>query len=326
MSGRPRPILVVSRCLGFDACRWDGGIVWDPFVEALSHHVEPLTVCPEVGIGLGVPRDPILVERRNGELRLVQPDTGRDLTAEMKVFCRTFLASLREVDGFLLKARSPSCGIGDVKIYPPGRGEKRVVGKGSGFFGAEVARSFPLFPAESESRLQDLRIREHFLVRIFTLARFREAAHKGTTGALADFHERHELLLMAYNQRELKEMRRLARSPHRESSEELFSAYGERLRRALARPPRHAGNLKVLTHAMGYFANVLTSGERGRFLDALRHYEEKRIPLSIPVSIMSSWIDRYGQRRLAAQVYFRPYPQELALIGEPRQEVYPHRR
>lgn len=314
--GEGKPVLVISRCLGFEACRWNGEIIRDDFVELLVRRVKCLTVCPEVEIGLGVPRDPIRVESGEGELRLVQPNTGRDVTLEMQEFCRGFLGSLGEVDGFLLKARSPSCGLRDVMIFPREKGASGAIDKGPGFFGGEVIRRFPLHPAESEGRLKNFRLREHFLVRIFTLARFREAARKGTVGSLVDFHSRQKFLLLSYSQRALKELGRLVANPDRHRPDVLFESYGESLRRALARPPRYTSNVNVLMHALGYFSDHLTEGEKAHFLDALRRYTEKRIPLSVPLEIINSWIRRFDQKYLAGQAYFRPYPEELVMISD----------
>ncbi len=311
-----KPVVVVSKCLGFEACRWNGEIVRDEFVGLLDSFVQFIPVCPELEIGLGVPRDPIHIEAGKEGRRLIQPATGRDVTESMLSFSKTFLDSLPEVDGFLLKARSPSCGIGDVKVFPYGGGESGAVDKGPGLFGEEVQRRFPLLPAESEGRLRNFRLREHFLVRIFTNARFREAAKKRTMEALVDFHSRHKFLLMSYNQSELKAMGRLVANPERRPQKELFRLYGEHLRKALARPPRYASNINVLMHSMGYFSDRLTPGEKAHFLEALRRYREKRIPLSAPVEIVNSWINRFGEKYLAEQTYFRPYPEELVMISD----------
>ena len=104
------PIVVVSQCLGFAAVRYNGQMLQDGFVKALADHVQFVQVCPEVGIGLGVPRDPIrIVSDKNGR-RLVQPASGRDLTTDMTRFSDGFLSGAGPVDGFILKSRSPSCG------------------------------------------------------------------------------------------------------------------------------------------------------------------------------------------------------------------------
>src|SRR5258705_12930428 len=101
-----KPVIVVSKCLGFDACRYDGQQLESPFVQELRKHVTICTVCPELEIGLGVPRLPIKIVEKSGDRRLLQTETLKDLTQEMHHFSETFLRSLHEADGFILKSRS----------------------------------------------------------------------------------------------------------------------------------------------------------------------------------------------------------------------------
>jgi uncharacterized protein YbbK (DUF523 family) len=167
-----KPILIVSKCLGFAHCRYDGLIVNDDFVDKLKGYVEFKPICAEVEIGLGIPRDPVRIVNINGKNRLIQPSTGRDLTDDMQNFTNSFLDSVGEVDGFILKSRSPSCGLKDVKIYSD-KGDNVVIEKGSGFFGGAVLQKFPYLAVEDEARLSNFRIREHFLTQIYTFANFR---------------------------------------------------------------------------------------------------------------------------------------------------------
>jgi len=172
-----KPIIVTSKCLGFECCRYNGGIQNDDFIKKLNDFVEYITVCPEVEIGLSTPRDPIRIVQNNGELSLVQPKTGKDFSKVMYEFSQEFINSLENVDGFILKSRSPSCGIKDVKIYPnseKGGGSS----KGKGFFAAVAQEQLPYLAIEDEGRLKDFKIREHFLTKIFTLAEFRRIRKK----------------------------------------------------------------------------------------------------------------------------------------------------
>jgi len=122
------PIVVVSKCLGFARCRYNGQTIPDDFVSALEPFVAYRTVCPEVEIGLGVPRESLRVVAVDGERRLLQPETGRDVTEAMNTFAEDFLASLDDVDGFILKNRSPSCGMNDVRVYTSSkRGDRKSV-------------------------------------------------------------------------------------------------------------------------------------------------------------------------------------------------------
>lgn len=197
MSTRFRPRVVVSQCLGFAAVRYDGQALRSRFVETLRDHVEFVQVCPEVGIGLGVPRDPIRIEvtpggraRAADELRLVQPSIGRDVTEEMHAFAESFLEEVRPVDGFILKSRSPSCGIADAKRFEAGA-EDPLDGRGPGLFARAVLERFPHAAVEDEARLANHWRRHRFLTRLWAAARLREAGSEGAT--LSRTAEQHAL-------------------------------------------------------------------------------------------------------------------------------------
>jgi uncharacterized protein YbgA (DUF1722 family)/uncharacterized protein YbbK (DUF523 family) len=315
MPEETRPVVVVSKCLGFERCRWNGEVINDDFVDRLAAYVDFRTVCPEKEIGLGVPRDPIHIESEKGVLKLVQPATGRDVTEEMLSFTASFLGSLPEVDGFLLKARSPSCGPGDVRIYPTG-GKSGAMDKGAGFFGNAVNTSFPHLVVETEGRLKNFRIREHYLTRLFSTSRFRAMSKSGAMRDIVAFHTANKLLLMAYNQVELKALGNIVANREHLPSAEVISLYGEHFQNALSRTPRYTSNINVLMHALGYFSDELSPREKSHFLDSLERYRSGAIPLSAVISIVNSWIARFEQAYLEQQAYFRPYPEELVLISD----------
>ncbi|MBM3331553.1 DUF523 domain-containing protein [candidate division WOR-3 bacterium] len=135
-----RPVVVVSRCLLGERCRYDGKTVSSPAVRRLGEMVSFVPVCPEMEIGLGVPRDPIRLVRTSGGVRLVQARTGRDLTAKLRAFGQRFLAGL-DVDAFLLKSHSPSCAVRDATVCDP-RGRVLSV-RLAGRFAAAARRRFP---------------------------------------------------------------------------------------------------------------------------------------------------------------------------------------
>ncbi|MFO7850227.1 MAG: DUF523 domain-containing protein, partial [Spirochaetia bacterium] len=181
-----KPRIVFSRCLGFESCRYNGQMVRDEFVEELKPFAEVITICPEGDIGMGVPRDPVRVVKEGERLHLYQPATEKDWTEEMESFCASAIEGFSGIDGFVLKSRSPTCGFKDVKIY---RGYEPSGGheKGSGFFGGAVAEALPGIPAEDEGRLRNWAIRDHFLTRVYTLARYRTSVSPSAS-ALTDFH------------------------------------------------------------------------------------------------------------------------------------------
>lgn len=306
-----KPRAVFSKCLGFAACRYDGAIVADEFASRLRAHVAAAPVCPEMEIGLGCPRDPIRVVRRGGRVRLVQPATGRDVSGEMVAFASRFLASLGEVDGFLLKARSPSCGITDVKVYG-GPGAEAPLGAGSGFFGGAVLRRFTDLPVEDEGRLNNIALREHFLTRLFAMASLRGVGRRGGMRDLAAFHAANEWLLAAYSRSRMRELGRLAACAGRRPSANLSAAYRRGFARALARPPRTTSIINVLMHALRYVSAGLKAGEKAFFLDLLEKYRAGKAPLSAALTLVRSWGVRFEVACLMQQTFLEPYPEALA--------------
>lgn len=310
-----KPRIVVSKCIEFEHCRWNGLVISSEFVRKLDAFVEFIQVCPEVEIGLGIPRDPIRVVRSETGHRLVQPSTGRDVTDGMVSFSRRFLDALPPVDGFILKSRSPSCGLKEVKIYAAAD-KPGGVGKGSGFFGFAVLERFPMLPIEDEGRLTNFRIREHFLTRIFTLARLRSIRDSARMKDIVSFQASNKLLLMAYNQTELRALGRIVANPKKRPLGELLDDYEEHLMKALSKPARYTSDINVLMHALGYFSKKLGQEEKAFFLDVLEQYRNGKIPLSACLSVVRSWIVRFGEPYLEMQSYFEPYPAGLVEITD----------
>ena len=310
-----RPKIVVSKCIEFDRCRWNGLIISSELVQMLKPHVEFQPVCPEVEIGLGIPRDPIRIVAIKGHSRLVQPATDRDVSEIMLGFAKTFLDSVSVVDGFILKDRSPSCGIYNVKVFPS-KEKSAPLGKGAGFFGGVVLKRFPDLPVEDEGRLTNFRIREHFLTKLYTFASFRELKTKGKMKDLVQFHAENKHLLMAYNQKELRVLGRIVANLDKRPLGDVFANYESYLHLAFAKAPRFTSNINVLMHGLGYFSKELSSREKSYFLDTLEQYRLGKVPLSVPLGVLRSWNVRFENEYLAQQTFFEPFPVELMEITD----------
>jgi uncharacterized protein YbbK (DUF523 family) len=231
--GRPR--VVVSQCLDLAPVRYDGETIPAPLVRRLAHQAELVAVCPEVGIRLGVPRDPIRLVRLEDDVRLLQPSSGRDLSEDMDGFVRRFLDRVGPVDGFILKSRSPSCGVGDVKLHAAPEGDA-VAGMTSGRFASAVLARFPASPTTDELGLADARRRHHWLTRVFTRATLREAVASGEEGALPEFHATHRLLLLTHDPA-AADLQRLTGRGDAGRSADVARAYAEGVDAVLRRPP-----------------------------------------------------------------------------------------
>jgi uncharacterized protein YbgA (DUF1722 family) len=228
----------------------------------------------------------------------------------MKSFSRRFLGDLGTADAFILKARSPSCAVRNAKVFHRDA-EGSPFDSGPGLFTARVMESHPGAAVEDEARLNDLRLRHHFLTKAFARAGLRAAARGGRAG-LIDFHSRSKLLLMAHSETRLRQMGRLLGDPERRPHADVASEYGAQFAAALAQPSRPGPNVNVLMHGLGHVSDRLESRERTHFLELLESYRRRVVPLSAPQAVLASWAARFDVAYLAGQTFLEPYPPELA--------------
>lgn len=301
-----RPRVVVSKCLNFDQCRYDGQMISNSLILYLKDYVDFEVVCPEVEIGMGTPRDPIRIEQNGDKTLLVQPKTGKEFSSQMSKFSEEFCLKINRVDGFILKHASPSCGISSAKTYSSK--SPASIGKQSGLFASNVEKYFPLHPKEDEKRLNNVYIREHYLSSIFTLADFRSVS---SIDGLYNFHAKHKYLLMSCNQNLMREMGNTAANRNGDNLNEVMEKYSNQLLEIFTRKPRYQSNINIHMHIMGYFKDELSSSEKKYFLDNLDMYRDKKIPLSTVNSILYSWVLRFDNQYLVKQSFFNPFPKEL---------------
>lgn len=310
-----KPKIVVSKCLGFDSCRWNGDLIKDDFIESLTPYVEYITVCPEVEIGLGVPRKPIRLIKEDDKLEVYQPETDILFTKEMYAYNDEVMSQLEDVDGFILKGRSPSCGIKDVKIHN-GRGKSPVLEKDAGIFGGEVLKRFNHLPIEEEGRLTNLKIREHFLTKLYTMKRFKKIEESGAMKELVKFHADNKYLFIAYDQEISRAMGKIVANHDKLNFEDLIKDYKESLSKILENPPKYTNYINSLMHIFGYFSKELNSDEKQFILDNFDKYREDKVHLSVPVNLLKSYVLRFKDKNLVDQSIWQPFPDELLDISD----------
>ena len=183
-----RPKIVVSSCLNGENVRYDGKPVDDFLARDLSKYVDTISVCPEVSIGLPVPREPIIVVRKNDSIKIVNPKTQEDFAERLDEFSKTFIKNLKDVDGFLLKSKSPSCGVSGTKTYKNENGTGFLYRR-YGIFAKNIKNTFKYYPVEDELRLKNPDRLLWFLFRIFTLSKLKSIKD---IKELIEFHKKHE--------------------------------------------------------------------------------------------------------------------------------------
>lgn len=329
--------LGVSSCLLGRNVRYDGGHKRDKFLmDTLNPYVEWVQVCPEVDIGLGTPRPPIRLERASrrgsngnggtaaavetgGGVRLVMPESDEDLTDRMTEYAERKIEKLREkrLAGYILKSNSPSCGMERVRVYDHNGVPAR---DGVGLYAEVLTRRMPTLPTEEEGRLNDPRLRENFITRIFARGRWLELEAKGLTmHALTSFHARHKYLLMSRDPAGARELGRLLGQAGSISSEgemaEMAAAYEAGFGETLSRLPSRGRHTNVLQHLAGYVSDRIDDGDRAELSGAIDGYRAGLVPLIVPVTLLRHHIRRLEIDYLLDQVYLKPHPHELMLLN-----------
>ena len=155
----------VSACLLGERVRYDGLEKLDRVVrDSLGTLYQLVPVCPEFELGLGVPREPIGLFGDPARPRLIGLNSGADLTAKMEAWCAARVEQLAAegIHGFVLKARSPSCGVRGVMVVAEDGAEV----PGSGLFAMALSALLPELPIEEDEVLHDPELREGFVQRV----------------------------------------------------------------------------------------------------------------------------------------------------------------
>jgi uncharacterized protein YbgA (DUF1722 family)/uncharacterized protein YbbK (DUF523 family) len=292
----------------------------DAFVaDQLGTYATFVSVCPEIEVGMGVPREPVrLVRGPRARTLMVGQTSGADWTARMEAFAARRADALadEDLDGYVLKSKSPSCGLERVKLYPAGGGDmpERV---GVGLFAAALRARLPNLPVEEEGRLSDARLRDNFVERAFAYARvralWRQRAGRFTVGDVVAFHTAHKMQLLAHATEGYRALGRLiavAKTLPRAELRARYEAGFMTTLTKLATPGRHAN---VLQHMFGHLSARLDDGDRRELLGIVDDHRRGLVPLVVPVTLMAHHARRLAVPYLLGQTYLEPHPRELML-------------
>ncbi|MDP8321789.1 MAG: DUF523 and DUF1722 domain-containing protein [Candidatus Stygibacter australis] len=312
-----KPVICVSRCLGFDNCRWNGDTINDSFVNILKDFVEFHTICPESDIGLGIPRNPVRLIKGESEddIYMIQPATGVDCTLKMIEYSQRILDKMDRVDGFLLKNASPSCGINNIKLYASAA-KGSMIAKTSGLFAAAAQIKFPHAAFEDEGRLHNFILRENWLIDIFSIARFRALKEVRKIAALYDFHAQHKYLFMSYSHKKMQNLGHILANHDKSKLADIYQEYEKGLLELLALNPSIPRRINVLMHMFGYFSKELNPEERQYFLNILEEYRRGSMPFIVPIELIRNWALRFNSDYILKQIILQPYPKELLLLSD----------
>ena len=307
----------VSSCLVGEKVRWNGDHKQDRYVrEILSRYFEYIPVCPEVEVGMGVPRETVALYGDPEKPSMISKKTQTDWTKPMEKYIKSRINTLSADDlcGYIFKSKSPSCGMGRVPLYSEFGSHK--VKHGPGMFANAFINSFPLVPTEEEGRLNDPRIRENFIVRVFSFKRFNLLLNeKFSLGQWVKFHTQHKFLLLAHSRKHYDDLGELVAHSKTIKPSELKKKYGELFMEALTSKSTPKKNTDVLLHMMGFLKKLLTKIEKEDILSTIEDYRSEILPLIVPVTLIRHQVKKHNIEYLRDQVYLNPHPKELMLLN-----------
>ncbi len=312
---QPKLLLGVSSCLLGNKVRFDAGHKEDSFLtRTLAQYAEFVPICPEVDIGLGTPRETIRLEGDPRNPRLVAPKSGRDLTDLMQTYSERRVWELTPLNlhGYILKSKSPSCGMVHVRLYQ--EGQQGASKNGVGIYAAALMRRFPTLPLEEEGRLNDSVLRENFVERLFARRRWLEFLGSAPTPAhLIRFHTRHKLALLAHSTEMYRELGKLTAGAGGVDFGPLLAEYERKFMETLkqkATPKKHAN---VLYHLSGYLKRAIDPEDKQELSSVIEDYRNGLVPLVVPTTLLKHHFRRHPVAWVAEQTYLDPYPAELML-------------
>ena len=309
----PPLAIAVSECLTGANVRYDGGNRAESWPrEALAKLFTLRSRCPEVGIGLGVPRPPIRLVNVAGATKAVgAQDASMDVTARLRGYADAQAALLAGVDGWIFKARSPSCGLFGVPVADAAG--KPLHAAGRGIVAARIAQRRPALPLEEGERLFDPAVRQNFVMRAFIHAHWRSCCAGGMRpGTLIAFHSACKYLLMAHDAAAYRRLGSML-SDLAGNIDAIAGRYFRDLMQALARLPARSGHANALAHLQGYLAS---RAARRELAERIEQYRQGHAPLSLPLALLQSSLEEQrrspdapqGTAYAAGQHYLRVYP------------------
>lgn len=303
----------ISSCLLGQPVRFDGGHRLSRFCEQdLSRWFEFVPVCPETGIGMGVPRESVQLRAgAQGGVGLVGNRSGTDYTPAMEAFAAQESERLSSLCGYIVSKKSPSCGLERIPVHDENGQPLRRDGRG--LFTAAFMKANPLVPVEEDGRLNDPDLKESFLTRVFVLWRWRRLREQGLTArTLIAFHSGHKYLLMAHSIPVYRELGRMLGDLSGEPIEQRADRYVNRLMQGLACPATRGGHANVLQHLLGYLRPGVPAVHRRRLASLIDAYREGSQPLAAPLALLGHFLADHPDPYLSTQHYLAPCPEPLS--------------
>lgn len=310
-----RLTLGVSSCLLGDEVRFNGGHKHHRWLtQTFGKYADFVPFCPEVAIGMGIPRNPIrLIGTDKGVRAVDSVNLTDDYTERLQAYAESVVPQLEPLDGYVVMQGSPSCGMERVKLYSDAMIPEKIA---AGLYTEVLQRHAPALPFEESGRLSDPNLVENFVQRVYVYHEWRTTQPWRKAKTLLDFHARQKYLLMMHDYAAYKRLgQTLANLKAVDDREAFGQRYLAELMTALSKIPKRGHRVNVLQHVMGYFKNQLSGKEKASLIRSIEQYQTNEVPFIVPVALLKHYTFLHGDQfpYLMNQTFLNPYPESLGL-------------
>ncbi len=292
----------ISECLRGSKVRYDGTsseASWPK--EQLKNLFDLVGICPEVSIGMSVPRKAIRLMGSTNSPRAVEiENTQSDKTVALKDFAKSQVGFINQLSGYIFMKNSPSCGVHQVKVFPLDGSDP--IRAGQGVFSSALQVHLPNLPMEDTGSLFDDTLRESFVIRCFAYAHWNLVLPNMSPKVLIEFHSRYKYLLMAHNYNGYKHAGRLLSNLSTDFSV-LLGAYISLLLKTLSIPATRRGHSNVMLHLLGYLKKTISQKSKKDLAHLIHQYKKGEQPLHAPITMLKHHFDHYPNEYISKQVY-----------------------
>ena len=304
----------ISSCLMGEKVRFDSGHKRNAYINGiLANFFEFTTFCPEVEIGLSIPREPIRLVTLNDKVHCVGTRNPElDVTEDLYKSADEQQAWHRQLCGYILKKGSPSCGMERVRLYK-GDIPDRI---GVGLYAERLMQNFPNLPVEEEGRLEDPVLRENFIQRVYIYSRWQNLMEQAISMKnLTLFHAQHKYIYMSHDQSMARQLGSWLAESHKTDLDTLTTQYPLKMMTLLKRRATRKNHVNTLQHIQGYLKNHLDAGDKQELTTNIKQYREGLLPLIVPITLLRHHFRRYPNNYISNSYYMQPHPAELMLLN-----------
>ena len=304
----------ISSCLMGEKVRFDSGHKRNAYINGiLANFFEFTTFCPEVEIGLSIPREPIRLVTLNDKVHCVGTRNPElDVTEDLYKSADEQQAWHRQLCGYILKKGSPSCGMERVRLYK-GDIPDRI---GVGLYAERLMQNFPNLPVEEEGRLEDPVLRENFIQRVYIYSRWQNLMEQAISmKSLTLFHAQHKYIYMSHDQSMARQLGSWLAESDKTDLDTLTTQYPLKMMTLLKHRATRKNHVNTLQHIQGYLKNHLDAGDKQELTTNIKQYREGLLPLIVPITLLRHHFRRYPNNYISNSYYMQPHPAELMLLN-----------